>query len=100
MEKIIRLETIGELPEVIKMIADKEQFRYAESYNREKAMWSLDQKLQVYEATVIRIGCLLKEIKRRESPSGFSESLKRIGPDLSEELAEVYIQAAEEDANG
>jgi len=62
----------------------------------EKALWALDQQIQLWEDSAIKQGKCLYAIKTHETEEIYLESLERIGS-ISEELAESYISAYQED---
>jgi len=62
----------------------------------EQAIWAADQQLQLWEDNAIQLGKLLYAIKTHETKEHYLESLKRIGS-MSEELAEAYVSAYQED---
>jgi hypothetical protein len=77
----------------------------AEEYNRthpglttEKALWAIDQQIQLWEDSAIRMGKCFFTIKEHEAQNRYREALKRItGEKISEELADAYILAYKED---
>jgi len=62
----------------------------------EKAIWAIDQHLQLWEDNAIRLGKLLHAIKTHETREDYLGAIEKIG-DMSEELAEAYIEAYQED---
>jgi hypothetical protein len=77
-----------------------------EEYNRthpgftvEKALWAVDQQIQLWEDCAIKMGECLSAIKAHETWEGYQKALGRIEgrKKISGELADAYIQAYRED---
>jgi hypothetical protein len=78
----------------------------AEEYDRThpgltvgKAIWAIDQSIQMWEDSAIKMGKCFFAIKSHETQRRYLEAIKRIGGKIkiSGELAEAYILAYKED---
>jgi hypothetical protein len=110
-DEILRLfvrDTIGfeNDPQEISGEKEAQEKAIAAEFNRthpgltaEKALWALDQQLQLWEDTAVKLGKLFSTIKTHETPERYLGALKQIGSKtkISEELANAYIQAYKED---
>jgi hypothetical protein len=65
----------------------------------EKALWSIDQRMQLWEDGVIKMGECFFAIKEHETQKRYMDALKRAGRKIkiSEELADAYILAYKEE---
>jgi hypothetical protein len=77
----------------------------AEEFNRthpgltiEKAIWAIDQQMQLWEDSAIKMGECFLGIKEHETQERYLEAVKHIGRGkISGELADTYILAYQED---
>ncbi|MDR1318787.1 MAG: hypothetical protein LBJ90_04105 [Treponema sp.] len=92
-------------PQEVSVEEEDREKAMAEEFNRthpgltvEKALWALDQNIQLWEESAIKLGECFLAFKEHEPQMRYLEALKQIaGGKISGELADAYILAYKED---